>query len=156
MLGGFFQCDAHSRNWSIPALRHCGTGAAGSDRVCESARNMLYIAADGRILPCMPMSGIPEQAEYPRLADLSIPEALTDSVYLRRVEATVDDLLAHNEECRACPHRYRCGGGCRAGALIQGQGFYGRDPAICHIFRHGFIEKIHGVCAEVCAGVCTD
>jgi len=139
MLGGFFHCVKGRKEYTHPCMKHGGE----SEPLCLSARNMMYISADARLLPCMPISGLPIQDDMPSLNDMPLIDALSDSLYLRRIETPVSALIEHQEECRGCEHRAVCGGGCRAAALMENGGDYlGIDPATCFFFKNGYMEKV--------------
>jgi radical SAM protein with 4Fe4S-binding SPASM domain len=150
-LGGFFKCDKASKEYTIPLKR----SGDESDPVCPVTRNTLYIAADGKLLPCMPLAGLPFQEEMPSLNDMTIAQALSDSLYLERIKTPVSALMEHNPECASCEHRKECCGGCRAAALtVNGDNDYlGVVPETCAFFKDGWEDRIHKV-AKAAGGVC--
>jgi radical SAM protein with 4Fe4S-binding SPASM domain len=143
MMGGFFYCRKGLCEWFSPAKKHGGE----NEPLCLSARNTLYIAADGKLLPCIPLAGLPIQDEMPNILDTKLTEVLSNSEYLNRIETPVSALLEHNAECRECEHRAVCGGGCRAAALIENEDldYLGKDPATCLYFKGGYEAKIKAV-----------
>ena len=145
MLGGFFMCGKGSEDYSIPSKRFDGTGEMLRQTLCRSARTIMYIAADGKLLPCIPMAGMPIQDEMPNLATMPLREALTDSKYLGLIDTRLDELLAKNEKCAACEHRLVCGGGCRAGAMIGGGDYLGCDDYTCHLFKKHYEDRIRAL-----------
>ncbi len=140
MLGGFFSCRKGQTDYRIPCKKEGST----SQLLCQSARNMMNISADGKLLPCMSLYGLPIQDEMPDLKEISLIDALSDSVYMKRIETPVCELIARNEKCRDCAYKEVCGGGCRASALSRNNGsdYLGIDPAVCFFFRNGYEEKI--------------
>ncbi len=108
----------------------------------------MYIAADGRLLPCIPLTGSSLQDEMPRITEMGLIEALSDSTYLRAIDTRLEDLLAHNEKCNACEYRLSCGGGCRAGALFTTGDYLGCDEYTCYFFKNNYEEKIKAIYAE--------
>lgn len=142
-LGGFFECDRGSREYAIPMKKHVDE----SGPLCPAACNTLYIAADGKLLPCMPLAGLPLQEEMPSLNDMTLAQALSDSPYLKLIKAPVSDLMEHNPECASCEHRRVCGGGCRAAALVASEDndYLGRDPKTCAFFKGGYEDRIRRV-----------
>lgn len=64
----------------------------------------MYIAADGRLLPCMPLSGMDCQDEYPLITEIGLQKALSDSLYLERIDTRLEKLLKENAKCRACDY----------------------------------------------------
>lgn len=146
MLGGFFRCRKAQTDYQIPCKKHGGI----EEPLCLSARSMMYISADAKILPCMPLSGLAIQDEMPSLNEVSLTDALSDSVYMKRIETPVCELLAHNEKCGNCEHKSVCGGGCRAAALMEngGSDYLGIDPSACFFFLNGYEERIAHVAAK--------
>lgn len=111
--------------------------------MCDSARWSCYITPEGRLLPCMPMTSSPAQKLFPRIQDIGLKQGLRDSFYMQFVDGRVKDLLEANAECNACAYRYKCGGGCRANALIEGdQKLMGCDRNMCMLWKEGYVERI--------------
>ncbi len=160
MLGGFFLCRKGEESWRIPCRKFDGSGGMLRQTVCGSARNTMYISADGKLLPCIPLSGMPLQEEMPDITKTPLCEALSDSKYLSLIDTRLEDLLKENERCAACEHRLSCGGGCRAGALAVGNDYLGVDESTCLFFKNGYEERIRaawgGNAAAVCALGCGD
>ncbi len=145
MLGGFFACQKGSDRFQIPCKRHDGTDRMLRQTVCASARTTMYIGADGRLLPCVPLTGSPAEQEMPSITEMGLVDALSDSRYLRAIDTRLDELLEHNEKCRVCEHRLTCGGGCRAGALFTSGDFLGCDEYTCRFFKDNYEERIKAV-----------
>ena len=147
-LGGFFQCKKGSRAYDCPCKKtYTDEDKRLKEPLCMSARHMMYIAADARLLPCMPLAGLPIQDEYPSLYDRSIAEAMRDSIYLRRISAPICELFERQAECAACEHRLHCNGGCRAAALMENDGadYFGVDSWTCRFFKGGYEQKIKAI-----------
>ena len=148
-LGGFFSASpAAPESWSIPMEKNC----ADPEKVCVCghARVVMYISAEGRALPCMALSGMPIQESFPLIPELGLRSCITDSSYMRLIETRASEVLAHDPECRTCPHAGRCLGGCRASALeTTPDDIMGRDMCACAIFRDGWDEKIRAVMETV-------
>lgn len=144
MLGGFFMCNKGSTQYYIPGIkgREISKQEMLKRPVCGSARSNMYIAADGRILPCIPLSGLAIEASMPNLIEMELTTALNDSIYLKAVTTTQEDLFHKNKECNSCKHKYDCGGGCRASALISNNEYLGKDEAICFFFKNNYEQKI--------------
>ncbi len=142
MLGGFFMNRKGTDTYMIPSKKYDGSEKSEGSVICGSARNNMYIAADGKILPCIPLSGLPIQGEMPSLLDTPLVEALSSSSYLERINTRLGDLLSTNEKCRECEHKYYCGGGCRAGALLTSNEYLGCDEFTCYLFKNGYETKI--------------
>lgn len=162
MLGGMFSCEKGSNDWFVPRM-HATTCDAGEEPdeavmqdcldscICGHARVTLYISPEGRMLPCMPLSELPVQDDYPAVQDFGLARGLTDSSYLRLVTTTVGEYLARNPECAACEYRFACGGGCRAGAIrADPDNIMGPDRAMCALYRGGYYRRVREV-AEAAA-----
>lgn len=142
MLGGFFACTRGNEKYSIPCKKYDGSESMISQTICPSARNTMYIAADGRLLPCIPLTGLPLQEQMPDITETSLVQALRSSRYLDLIDTRLGDLLDANEKCANCPHRLYCGGGCRAGALISCSQYLGCDEFTCYFFLNNYEERI--------------
>ena len=111
--------------------------------LCSTARQSAYITPEGRLLPCMPMTASPEQGRFPKVQDIGLQKGLSDSYYMQFVNSRVKDLLAVNQECAACEHRYKCGGGCRASALAgPDHSLLGCDRQMCTFWKNGCEDRI--------------
>ncbi len=148
-LGGFFSADPDAPDsWFIPTEKRCADPEAVC--VCGHARMVMYISAEGRALPCMSLTGMPIQENYPLIPELGLRACITDSSYMRLIETRASEVLAHNPECQSCPHANRCLGGCRAAALETApDDILSRDMCTCAIFRDGWDEKIRAVMEEL-------
>ncbi|MDR2560746.1 MAG: radical SAM protein [Holophagales bacterium] len=150
-LGGFFSCEKGGREYIFPSKKpYTDEEKRLREPLCGAARNMMYISADVRLLPCMPLAGLPVQDEYPSLHGSTIAEALNSSIYLERISAPISELFGKNDECAACEHRLPCNGGCRSAALSENNGadYFGKDSWTCHFFKGGYEERIKEVCKE--------
>ena len=144
-LGGFFMCQKGSKNYQFPGKKpYTDEDKRLREPLCGAARCMMYISADAKLLPCMPLAGLPIQDEYPSLYEMRITEAMKESVYLNRISAPISELFERNERCAFCEHRLACNGGCRAAALMGNDGadYYGADSWTCRFFVGGYEEKI--------------
>lgn len=148
MLGGSFACDKGSEKYWIPCKKYDGSEGMRRQTVCRSARTTMYISADGRLLPCIPLTGSSLQDEMPKITEMGLIQALSDSKYLHAIDTRLDELLAHNEKCNSCEHRLTCGGGCRAGALFTSKEYLGCDEYTCYLFKSNFEEKIKAIYAD--------
>ena len=142
MLGGFFASRKGGTSYLLPSKKYNGSEATQKSVICGSARNTMYIAADGKLLPCIPLSGLPIQEEMPSLVDTPLLEALSASNYVKRIDTRLEELLTVNQKCRECEHKYYCGGGCRAGAIVTSGEYLGCDEFTCYIFKNNYEEKI--------------
>lgn len=142
MLGGFFSCEEGGRACTIPAKRFGGQEEALGRPLCGCANHVIYISADGKLLPCMPLSGLPIQETLPSLFSMSLKDALASPNYVRCVNTTLREFAQKNDSCANCEHFLFCGGGCRASALIERGDYFTPDPATCAFFKEGFEEKL--------------
>lgn len=142
MLGGFFRCSRGSEKYQIPCKKFDGSEYMLRQTVCPSARNTMYISADGRLLPCIPLAGSPIQEQMPLITEMDICCALSDSRYLGLIDTRLEDLFKVNAKCRVCEYRLFCGGGCRASALECSREYLGSDDYTCYFFKHGYEEII--------------
>lgn len=142
LLGGFYYRSHGSKEYHIPFAKFDGTKNALSQTACRSCRLHPYIMADGKLLPCIPMTGTSIEKEMPSLLDTTISQALNDSRYFEIIDTRLEALLKNNAECSACEHKMRCGMGCRACAIDATGDFYGIDPHSCYFFKNAYEEKI--------------
>ncbi|GHV90986.1 hypothetical protein AGMMS50268_14890 [Spirochaetia bacterium] len=152
-LDGFF-AGTKGGGYGIPYIR-TQAGAESAEGLkkhsCLSCRVHPYILPNGRLLPCPAYTGTSLEAELPKLYDAgaSLADIYSDGggAFLRLVNIRAEEVIAHNEPCAACEHRFECGGGCRACAVIGGNGALGRDPFRCHYFKEGGRRRLDGLSA---------
>lgn len=125
-------------------VRDLGGGQDALDcHLCRTARMSCYITPEGRLLPCLPMTASPDQNQFPRVQDIGLRQGLSHSVYMDYTDSRVRDLAAVNSECAACPHLLRCGGGCRAIALTDGdRQLMGCDRLSCMFWNNHYMDRI--------------
>jgi len=148
-LGGFFSATPkRPGEYDIPSMKHCSN--PDKTCVCGHARMVMYISAEGRALPCMALSGMEIQDEFPLIPEMGLARCITDSRYMRLIDTRATEVLEHNPECKTCKHAMECLAGCRASALeTNPTDILAPDPAACEIFKGGWVEKIQQVMAEV-------
>ena len=143
MLGGFFSADPKEpERWDVP-LYHYPIDPQKCC-VCNHARMVMYISAEGRALPCMSLSGMDIQEEFPSIPEEGLSKCITDSRYMDFINTRADKVLAHNPECADCVWRSWCLGGCRASGL-EGSGqkdLMYKDPACCLMFSDGWVGRL--------------
>jgi radical SAM protein with 4Fe4S-binding SPASM domain len=142
MLSGFYYCGKGSNQYIIPFIKYDGSEKSLRKTVCRSCRINPYIMADGRLLPCIPMTDTYIEKKMPNLLTTTIAEAMTSSYYFDIIDTRLEDLFRENNECTDCEHKLRCGMGCRAHAINCSGSFYGIDSASCYFFKNGYEEKI--------------
>lgn len=145
-LGGFFQGYTNGmQKYEIPFSAGSGSCDRENDTLCEAVRLFPYLLPDGRVLPCIAMSGSEMENIAPNIYDegQSLEKALSNSPIDSYCSYTYKKLFENNPECAACENRYRCSG-CRANALSCG-GYFEKDPLACSFFMGGYEEKIKSV-----------
>ena len=141
-----------NKPYKVVAERYDGTQKSLDDHLCDAARWACYITPEGRLLPCMPMTSSPAQKLFPRIQDIGLKCGLSDSFYMKFVDGRVKDLLKSNAECNACSYRYKCGGGCRASALLYGDhNLMGCDRTMCMLWKEGYVDRIRKAADEAIA-----
>lgn len=134
---------SQNRPGKIVPSPYDGTDSCLDCHLCNAARFACYIAPDGRLLPCMPMTSSSEQIRFPKVQEIGLAQGLKDSFYLTFVTSRLRDLFAANSECATCDYRYKCGGGCRASALLEGnQTLMGCDRTMCMLWKSGYVDLI--------------
>lgn len=143
MLSGLFTSSSKQDEYMIPAQK-CSVNMDSSNLcMCGHARNNLYITAEGRMAPCMPLSGNDELLQkFPNLCEVNLADALDDSYYMDLVNARYSEYLAHNKECDICKWKNACLAGCRGFAMQDGGDYFGVDKSSCLIFKGGYRDKV--------------
>ena len=139
-MGGFFN-NNKGRVYS-PFTDGCGNECRCKDTLCEPVRRFPYLLPNGKLLPCITMSGTEIETIAPNIFDegQSIEKILTDSPINTYMDYTYKKLFEENKECAECEHRYRCSG-CRGYALANG-GYFAKDPYACAFYKGGYEKKI--------------
>ncbi|MBV9759674.1 MAG: radical SAM protein [Acidobacteriaceae bacterium] len=108
--------------------RHCGVG-----------NGLLSVDPNGDIYPCQTLHN-PEFVTGNAFQDGGLTKLLTESSpVLDRVKgATVDKL----PECKTCPVRYVCAGGCRAEAYTNEGDFLARHRALCPTLFQSALDRM--------------
>ena len=141
-LGGFFSASKEKDSYVIPVVK--SQTDPDTFCVCGHARNHMYISAEGRVLPCMALSGMEIQNVFPLITEYGLKNCLNDSTYLELITTKAREVLNHNERCDRCEFANRCCGGCRAAALENNpHDIMAIDEAACLIFKGGYIERIN-------------
>ena len=140
-LGGFFLGLADDRIWQDISRRYCGDERAEHICVCGHARNNMYISPDSHVLPCLSLSGMEIQEQFPKITEVGLKDCLTGSAFMDLVTLPLGEFLKGEPDCKECEYRYTCGGGCRAGALVSTGNIRGRDMAFCKMYKGGYIAR---------------
>ena len=148
-LGGFFSASPDKpEEYDIPSMKNCSNPEKTC--VCGHARMVMYISAEGRALPCMALSGMDIQQEFPLIPEIGLAQCITDSRYMRLIDTRATEVLKHNPECSTCEHAMQCLAGCRASALeTSPEDILTVDRAACTLFRGGWVEKIRKTMADI-------
>ena len=155
LFGGVVKLFKQSEEYRLIAEFDKGTDTCLNRHICGAVRSTCYIGPDGRLLPCMPIACVPEQSLFPRIQDIGLNAALKDSFLMEFVDRRVKDLLEYCKTCRECPYHLRCGGGCRATAVIAGErNLMGPDPNRCLMWKEGYREKVHEACDTAISKYC--
>jgi radical SAM protein with 4Fe4S-binding SPASM domain len=141
-LGGFFMARKGENKYILPSVKSDGDERCGKRSVCDHARTTMYISAEGRVMPCMSLSGVDANDMFPLITEKGLVSCLTDSSYMRLIETTINKYIDDNAECDACEYKYRCCAGCRASALDAGGDLMGPDRAVCKFYKGGYIQRI--------------
>lgn len=119
---------------------------------CPWISSNLYIDPAGTVLPCMEFSGRPDYAQYPSLLQTPLREILQDSVVVKTMKTTLDEVYSHNVECQNCPERGKhCGKSCRACAVPD---YCGIDPGTCRFIKNKWFREVQ-TAVEKAGGVYT-
>lgn len=96
-LGGFFRASPDKpKEYDISSMKNCSN--PDKTCVCGHARMVMYISAEGRALPCMALSGMDIQAEFPLIPELGLARCITDCRYMRLIDTRATEVLNHNPE----------------------------------------------------------
>ena len=143
MLGGAFSADPDNPDeWDMPLYRYPVSPARCV--VCNHARMVMYISAEGRTLPCLSLSGMDIQEEFPLIPEIGLAKCLSDSRYMDFINTRADVVLAHNPECNGCEYAPWCQGGCRASGLEGSDqtDLLRADPACCKLYKGGWAKQL--------------
>lgn len=143
MLGGMFFASPKFAGYMIPGQKCKPEVDASNYCMCGHARNNLYITAEGRMAPCMPLSGSDALLEkLPNLCEKNLSDALDDSYYMDLVNARLSEYLSHNSSCAECQWKNACLAGCRGCAMSDTGDYFGVDKGACLLFKGGYRDKV--------------
>ncbi len=142
-LGGFFSASPRApKEYDIPITKEkCNPEKMA---VCGHARMVMYLSPDARALPCMALSGMEIQNQFPIVTDIGLSKCLNDSFYMNFIDRRGSDYLKEHPECQACEYSLYCLGGCRASALEYNNetDLMGRDLAACTMIKGGYSARL--------------
>ena len=148
MLGSVIEMKKGTGEFMVIPERYDGTDHAKKHHLCGAVRHSCYISPDGRLLPCIPMTSCKEQELFPKIEDIGLQKGLSDSFYMKIADSRVADLIEVNKKCRECEYVLKCGGGCRASALMCSGDVMGADEEQCTLWREGWVDRIRQVAED--------
>ncbi|MBQ6462945.1 MAG: radical SAM protein [Pseudobutyrivibrio sp.] len=91
---------------------------------CTKVQNVIFIASDGRVLPCDAFEGASLASNIlctdNNIKKRPLSDILVNSEYSSIMKLSLRDILEHNPDCRNCAYWYMCKGGfCRASGLLN-------------------------------------
>ena len=106
-----------------------------------------FIDADGRLLPCIPSSGLTAAMgiEYGNVFHDSLQELYTESPLTKQLSVTCGQIKKSSQRCSQCPHLSYCSAGCRVEAMVQGNGLNGIDERVCSFFADGCYDRLKAI-----------
>ena len=148
-LGGIFYSDGAGRGYSIPFLSGCGTSDREKETLCEASRLFPHLLPDGKLIPCLPMSGTLIEKIAPNIFDegQSIGKILTNSPIEKYTNCTYKDLFEKNSECNACEYKYKCSH-CPASSMEDTGNFFGKCESACLFIKGKYFEKVEEIMAN--------
>ena len=157
---------AHDEKWPamldilhMPALHHgpirpealahianppAATGREKTMACCPKACSIVFIASDGRVLPCSACEGASlawgvMDDDDVNIRSAALRDILSSSSYAKRYEETVADMLEKERRCRGCRWLSLCRGGCPLARLAGAH-----QPTLsqsCQLFKDGYFER---------------
>lgn len=139
-LGSFFMGNVNGKAL-IPFVRKCDN--IKNEKICEYARNRIYISAEGRVMPCISFAGIKYGNSFPLIFDKGLKKCYEEGPLSDFNNSTVYNIYKKNQKCYNCNYFNVCLGGCRAIAMYHHvNDFYGEDDYSCVFFKNGWKEKV--------------
>ena len=141
-LNRMISLEYHSYDYIIQPIgdtRNCE-----NNKLCPSVFRAVFITGDGRLAPCISISGMEGQEKnFADLSKMSMSEALEHSAYAECAYKTVGDFFRVNRECAECEYKCYCQGGCRSQALeFDDTNYMGIERHRCEFFREHYTEQI--------------
>lgn len=142
----YIEAGSNSNHYDILAVKGFEQTDIKRTVLSPKARNILFIASDGRILPCNPYTGITQvnkcDIAFENIKNHKLKDILTESNYLKYVTATIENLFEKNADCKNCEHSKKCLGGCRVLAYGFTEDCFGKDISKCAFFEGSYDKKI--------------
>ncbi len=144
LFGSVINVSANKKKYSIVSDKACDEKNYNSHYLCNCIRNSAFISPDGRLCPCMSMSAFDGDMRFISIFEKPLVEQFSSGEYIDFITATPSSLFKKNPDCDVCDFKYRCLGGCRSLASMNGQNvsIWGTDKNACTLFKEGYIERI--------------
>ncbi len=157
LLGGAIRLQAKSKKYVAVMVKALSEESCHESFLCGAARFTAYITPEGRFVPCMSITSMKEQEKFPLIRDVGVKQCMSDSYYLDFIGKHVRDLLERNQKCRECEYRVPCCGGCRANAMMAGNGdWFACDPEVCFLYENGYPQKFMDAAEAAIEKYCKD
>jgi len=120
---------------------------------CRRASDLIFIAHDGRVLPCNAYEGTSKQYGFLCGDDINInkrplKDILTDSEYVHFCTEKIENHLRDMEKCRTCKWVGLCCGGCPLFALGNRMHLADENPQ-CEFYTKGWAEQFIALMDEI-------
>ncbi len=139
-----------SKGYSMIMEKHKDGIDCPTEAVCVGNRSMMAVTCEGDVVPCLQMCGELNYFDYSfdNLKERRLSDILQEGKWLDSVCANLCTLRDNNDECNSCEWFGRCGGGCRALAILKGitegitPDYYDIDPLACLFYKGGWYDKV--------------
>ena len=136
-LSNYFYAQGYQGGWAVPALVLNTASDPLQVSLCRRDSIIPFLSSEGKLMPCPGMVQMENYTgSFSFVEKDGWEEAQRKGAFSRMLAYTVAEHLKHNEECRKCEWNLSCGGGCRIGAIVWENSFYGKDPYQCVFFRN--------------------
>ncbi len=146
----FLLLDPQRKSYQMIMEKHTDGIDRPTEAVCVGNRRMMAVFSEGYVPPCLQLCGELNSLDYTfdNLKERRLADILQEGKWLDSVCANLCELRENNDECNHCEWFGRCGGGCRALAILHGiiQGitpdYFGIDPLACLFYKGGWYDKV--------------
>lgn len=115
---------------------------------CTTCRLSCSLMPDGKIIPCPGYTDTDLYEQMPNLLETPFSSIWSDSMLRTIVDIKKGEVLKHNRQCVDCDEFGRCGGGCRATALLATGDLLAAAPQSCEMYKNKYqqrFDKLAGV-----------